>query len=137
MLHVNARWIWISAQASPNEYAVFEGSFRYDGGDARFTIAAETDYILWINGEMASFGQFAGYPWEKYYDEADIASLCVPGENVYTVTVRYEGVNSATHIDDGPGVIFSLTVDGSPVAWSGSHTLAVSTNAISSIRPGQ
>ena len=123
MMHGNARWIWISDQARPNEYAVFEGKFCYDGGDALFSVAAETDYILWINGERASFGQFAGFPREKYYDEVEISPLCVPGENVYTLTVRYEGVNSATHIDDGPGVIFSLTVAGKPIACSGSHTL--------------
>ena len=123
MMHGDARWIWISDQARPNEYAVFEGRFHYDGGGARFAVAAETDYILWINGELASFGQFAGFPREKYYDEVEISPLCVPGENVYTLTVRYEGVNSATHIDDGPGVIFSLTVAGKPIAWSGGHTL--------------
>ena len=56
MMHGDARWIWISDQARPNEYAVFEGKFCYDGGDALFSVAAETDYILWINGERASFG---------------------------------------------------------------------------------
>ena len=96
MMHEKARWIWISPDAGMNEYAVLEGNFCFGEGAALFCVAAETDYILRINGQLAGFGQFAGYPGEKYYDELDITALCLPGENTYTLTVRYEGVNSAT-----------------------------------------
>ncbi len=122
MFDKNAKWIWIRPEAEKNEYALFEGSFSFGGTAAAFKIAAETDYILYINGKLASFGQFAGYPFEKYYDEIDITPFCTPGENIFSVTVRYEGVNSATHIDDGPGVIYSLEIDGQAVCCSGSHT---------------
>ena len=123
MFDQHAKWIWTRPHAEKNEYAVFEGSFDFAGTAATFCIAAETDYILRINGKLAGFGQFAGYPFEKYYDELEITRLCEKGANTFSVTVRYEGVNSATHINDGPGVIFALAVDGQTLCRSGEDTL--------------
>ena len=123
MLDRNAKWIWIAPEAKRNEYARFEGGFSFFGGEARFFVAAETDYVLHINGRLAGFGQFAGYPFEKYYDALDISALCAEGQNRFSLTVRYEGVNSATHIDDGAGVIFSLAVNGVTQVRSGEDTL--------------
>ncbi len=123
MIHEKARWIWTNSAPKSNEYAIFEDRFVFDGKIAAFSIAAETDYILYVNGQLVAFGQFAGYPFEKYCDELDITSYCVTGENTFSVTVRYEGVNSATHIDDGAGVIFSLEIDGRLKVCSGTATL--------------
>ena len=112
MINEKAKWIWIAPTFSQNEYVAFEGSYEYSMGKAILRLAAETDYILYINNRLVSFGQFAGYPFEKYYDEIDLSEFSREGSNTLTVTVRYEGVNSATHIDDGAGLIFSLEIDG-------------------------
>lgn len=122
MLRNEAKWIWINEEPKAEEYARFEGSFSYDGGEAVFSVAAETDYALYLNGTLCAFGQFAGYPFLKFYDEIDITSLCQRGENAFSLTVRYEGVNSATHIDDGAGVIFSLEEGGVLRAYSSEAT---------------
>ncbi|MBQ9802071.1 MAG: hypothetical protein IJW51_03255 [Clostridia bacterium] len=118
MIHEKAQWIWLAEHAAPDEYAFFEGEFDFWGQTALFSIAAETDYVLYVNGALADFGQFAGYPFEKYCDEIDITPYCQSGPNRFSLTVRYEGMNSATHIDDGAGVIFSLEVDGTLAACS-------------------
>ena len=123
MLNKKAKWIWINTSPKSNEYAVFEDIFPFNGKKTIFRIAAETDYILYINGNLASFGQFAGYPFQKYYDEIDITPFCTEGKNTFTITVRYEGINSATHINDAAGVIFSAEVDGKLVAYSSKNTL--------------
>lgn len=123
MLDKNAKWIWINSAPQHNEYAVFEEKFSFDGKKATFTVCAEMDYILYVNGSLAAFGQFAGYPDYKYCDELDITNLCVKGENTFTLTARYEGVNSHTHIADGAGVIYSLNVDGKTVTYSHEGTL--------------
>ncbi len=118
-----ASWIWLDRTPEQNEYALFQERFTTDGSaPVTVFIAAETDYVLEINGKLAGFGQFAGYPFEKYYDTIDISALCHPGENEFSVTVRYEGYNSATHIDDGAGVIFSVRSDDTVLAVSGAHT---------------
>lgn len=123
MLDKNAKWIWINNNPQPNEYAVFEEKFNFDGKKAVFTVCAEMDYVLYVNGVLAGFGQFAGYPEHKYYDELDITHLCVKGENVFTLTARYEGVRTHIHIVNGAGVIYSLDVDGNTVTYSHKGTL--------------
>ena len=122
MFSNKARWIWVDSTYGKNEYAYFTDKFTFDGGKTLFTVAAETDYILYINGSQVAFDQFAGYPFEKYYDEIDITPFCKAGENTVELTVRYEGVNSSTHIDDGAGVIYSLAIDGETVLFSSCET---------------
>lgn len=123
MFNKDAKWIWINDNPQDNEYAVFEEKFVFDGKNATFTVCAEIDYVLYINGALAGFGQFAGYPEHKYYDELDITDLCKEGENTFTLTVRYEGINSHIHIADGAGVIYSLDVDGKTATYSHKGTL--------------
>ena len=122
MLNEKAKWIWINSEPKKNEYAFFEDSFIHSGERAVFSVCAETDYILYVNGKTVGFSQFAGYPFEKYCDEYDITELCVSGENNISLTVRYEGVDSATHIDDGAGVIFTLVLDGKDALYSSKDT---------------
>lgn len=121
-MNKKAKWIWINNSPGKNEYAVFEDSFNFNTGKAVFCVSAESDYILSVNGTVCSFGQLPSYPFEKYYDEIDISQLCRVGENKFTLTVRYEGVNSATHIDNGAGVIFTLEVDGKLILHSDENT---------------
>ncbi|MBQ9162040.1 MAG: hypothetical protein IJX74_02060 [Clostridia bacterium] len=123
MLDSRAKWIWINSDPQKCEYAVFCDKFTFNGERAVFTVAAETDYILYVNGKLASFGQFAGYPFEKYYDEIDVTELCEQGENSLRLSVRYEGVSCATHINDGAGVIFSLDIDAKIALFSSKDTL--------------
>lgn len=118
MLDKNAKWIWINNSPKENEYAVFEDKFLFDGKKATFTVCAESDYVLYVNGRLAGFGQYAGYPNYKYYDELDITELCVNGENTFTLSVRYEGINTHIHIESGAGVIYTVAQDGNTVTYS-------------------
>ena len=123
MLDKNAKWIWINRNPKVNEYAVFEERFDFLGQKAFFTVCAEMDYVLYVNGKLAGFSQYAGYPDHKYYDELDITDLCVEGENIFTLTARYEGVRTHTHIVNGAGVIYSLDIDGHVITYSHEGTL--------------
>lgn len=122
MISPNAKWIWVNSNPQKNEYAYFEGEYDWNGEEVHLFLAAETDYILYVNEKRVAFGQFAGYPTEKYYDEIDLAPHSQKGSNHIHITVRYEGINCATHIDDGAGIIFSLRVGERDVLWSDSNT---------------
>lgn len=124
MISTSAKWIWIDSEPQKNEHAYFEGEYAWNGENALFSIVAETDYILYVNEKRVAFGQFAGYPTEKYCDEIDLTPHSRVGQNHIRVTVRYEGINSATHIDDGAGVIFSLSLNDKNILWSDEHTKA-------------
>ena len=109
MIFKNAKRIWINDSPKSEEYGYFTDKFVWEGGETVYLkILAETDYIAYINGTRVGYCQFAGYPHEKYYDKLDVTSACRDGENLLEVTVRYEGVNSACHIDDGAGLAYSV-----------------------------
>lgn len=115
-------WIWRDGDVRKNEFVYFEDKFTYGGGEVKLYISAETDYIAYINGTEVLFGQYAGFPDLKFYDTADISDLCTVGENILSVTVRYEGLNSATHIDDGAGVIYSVNSSDGVLVCSSEQT---------------
>ncbi len=126
MINSNAKWIWICDNPQPEEYGCFIQPFFLgkNYGKVIVKIAAETDYIMYVNGTVSAFSQFPGYPFEKYYDEIDITRFCKHGENEFSVTVRYEGAKSgSTHIEDGAGVIFCIEADNEIVAFSSKDTL--------------
>ena len=74
MINDSAKWIWRDGEPAKNEFVRFEGSFSYSGGTALLSIAAETDYIAYVNGCEAAFGQYAGYPELKFFDEVNISA---------------------------------------------------------------
>ena len=119
-----AQAVWINSRPQKNEYAAFKQEFLFDGKTAVLYIAAESDYIAVINGELVSFNQFAGYRNEKYFDSIDISEHCRTGRNLLEVTVRYEGVDSAVRIDDGAWLIYCIRQDAEKtLCKSGEKTL--------------
>ena len=123
MAFENAKWVWLKKEPKINEYAEFTDSFNYDGGKVTLRLCAETDYIVYLNGEYLFNGQFAGYKNEKYYDEDDITPYCKVGENKLTFVVRYEGIETFCHIVSGAGLIYSVECDGKEVTYSSKETL--------------
>lgn len=126
MLSSDAKWIWVCENPKPEEYACFKETFTVEDTAEKviLRISAETDYIAYVNGEVAAFSQFPGFPSVKYYDEINITDFCKKGENELIITVRYEGINhSAIHIEDGAGVIYDITSDGKTLAFSSEKTL--------------
>ena len=118
-----AKWIWYKETHEADEYAVFQSEFHFEKGDALLRICAETNYIAYLNGQMIAHGQFAGYRKIKYYDEIDISSFAQIGKNILAISVWYEGFDSATHIDDGAGVIFEVLGENSILCFSNQTTL--------------
>ena len=119
-----AKWIWKAGEQVKNDFAYFEDSFEFSGGSSFLKICAESDYIAYVNGKEVSFGQYAGYPDLKFYDEIDISDYCKSGTNRLALTVRYEGINSGTHIDDGAGVIYTVEAGEKLLAYSSESTLS-------------
>ena len=124
MIFENAKWIWTDIPPVINDFADFTADFEYVGGKVVLRLSAETDYIVYLNGKRILFCQFASYADEKYYDEDDITAYCNNGKNTLLITVRYEGIESACHINCGAGLIFSLECDGQELLVSDEKTLS-------------
>lgn len=110
----NAKWIWIDEYTYSEQYVRFLSNFdlQVEKFNPILKICAETDYVAYLNGKRVGLGQFAGWRDVKYFDEISLAKYCLKGENRLEILVRYEGLNSFTHIDDGAGVIFCVENEG-------------------------
>ena len=123
-----ASWIWLNKAPVPNEFADFTDTFTYASGKVILRLSAETDYIVYLNGKRILYCQFASYKNKKYYEEEDITECCLQGENTLLITVRYEGIESACHINCGAGLIYSVECDGTQIAYSSEATLGSISN---------
>ena len=112
-----AKWIWNDKAESENAYVNFVFMSTLSEGESVFRISAETDYALYADEELISFGQFADYPFDKVYDEIDLSAF--GGKDVcFTLTVWYQGKDTSTHRNELPGVIFELVSNGEIIVSS-------------------
>ena len=121
-----ARWIWQGAVAAPDEYIDFLTEFTAaDDGRYYLSVAADSNYTVWINGALAAFGQYADYPYHKVYDRVDITDFVKEGNNRLVLTAWYYGVDSSTYAVGEAGAIFEVTNEsGDVLAHSSEETLA-------------
>lgn len=118
-----AKWIWIHNENKPDEYAEF--IFEFDGelnSKYTFLITADSNYNVYLNGELTGFGQPADYPKYKIYDEF-ILSKVKSGKNQMRIVVWYYGKDSQTYIKDDAGAIFELQKNGETIYTSSEETL--------------
>ena len=103
-----AKWIWQNRENTPDEYVEF--SFRFampKNRQAVMNIAADSNYVLSINGKVAAFGQYADYPDYKVYDSVDVSAY-LQEDNEVSLLVWYYGIDTQTYIKDNAGVIFEI-----------------------------
>ena len=103
-----ANWIWENADAKPDEHADFFATFHYDPaeGNVNLFLSADSDFGLFVNGKMVTFGQYPDYPHYKVYEKIEITPYLNEGENQLALEVWYYGNNCSTNIDDGAGMAF-------------------------------
>ena len=85
----HSKWIWCGDMPSADEYGEFFSSFIYSGGEIFISISADSNYALYLNGKLCTFGQYADFPYDKVYDTVDIALFCINGENILAIIVLY------------------------------------------------
>lgn len=125
MAFENAQWIWRADEASPDEFVDFYCTFPGSDGEWKLNISADSDYNVYINGKLVTFGQYADYPFYKVYDEVDVSEyIKKDGENKMLITVWYYGVDSQTYIKGQAGLIFDLQRDGHSVVVSSDKILS-------------
>lgn len=113
-----AKWIWQNRENAPDEYVEFSFCFAMPkNGKAIFNIAADSNYVLYINGRLASFGQYADYPDYKVYDSIDISEY-LEEHNTVSLLVWYYGIDTQTYIKDDAGVIFDVISEDTVLAQS-------------------
>lgn len=121
----NAQWIWTNSCAKNDEYGEFYSEFCHNGGKVTVNISADSNYALYINGKLATFGQYADFPYDKVYDTVDITDFCRNGKNSLAVVVWYYGLDtSSVYCPGNAAVMFEVLEDGDEVCSSGPHTFS-------------
>ena len=119
----NSKWIWLSEEVKPNEYAEFFVPFVYSSGKTEMKISVDTEYSLYVNGEFVNAGQYADFPWYKVHDVVDITEKLKQGENEIRIVAWYMGDVNYSHYVNRPGLRFEICVDGRVASASSKETL--------------
>lgn len=126
----NCRWLWIKDNREDddvNTYAQYIDYFTAvkNGSKIMLHISADSEYVAWVNGRLAGFGQYADFPEYKIYDSLDITDLVNDNgdKNTLCILHYYQGLNSSVYQHGLPGVIFGITKEDEVLLTSGFNTL--------------
>lgn len=111
-IKTRAPWLWVSHSRQANQWAAFRAHLYAHGGAAMATVAADTKYYLYVNGQLAVFegGLNRGpVPGGAYGDRIDLSPYLKQGENVIAALVWYWGNGGRNNVDGGcPGFYFAM-----------------------------
>ena len=119
---VQPAWIWVSRPAVDRDsHALFRGSFDIGRlpGKARLRIAADTDFVAWLNGIEIGRGQFSDFAGEKTYSSFDCSAALRSGANALAIRVFHAGEDFFQVQAGVPGVIAWLDAGGKTLAATG------------------
>jgi hypothetical protein len=105
-----ATWIWRQGTAGKDEFCDFLDTVTAKAGEHyTLRIASDSNYTVWMNGELCAFGQYGDYPHYKVYDEIDVTDFLREGENRMVTVVWYYGIESQTYKVGEAGLIYEIT----------------------------
>lgn len=118
-----AEWIWLHDGESKDEYVQFLDEFESGNQNVVIKIACDTDYIVYVNGKVAAYGQYAAFPKMAVYDEIDVSSFAVCGKNELAVLVWHWGVGAMVRCVKEAGLWYEVCEAGKLVAYSSEKVL--------------
>lgn len=103
-------WIWMPGTGhEPNQYMEFQCEFTLNANaGVELCLAADTNFVAFLNGECVGTGQFSDFPEEKSFSRMDVKNAVVHGRNVLSVLVHYCGADHFSYIPGLPGLWFRL-----------------------------
>ena len=121
----NADWIWCNSNPHQDEYGEFIDEFMYDAGSVVLRISADSNYATYINGELAAWGQYADFPYDKVYDEVDITAFCKKGINRIATVVWYYGLDYIfVYYPGKAGLLYEVVCDDTVLCHTDRNTRA-------------
>jgi hypothetical protein len=109
-----ARWIWYpSGRTLANTFVLFRREVDLPVAPRRVTgwIAADSRYLLEVNGQRIQWGPAPSDPRWAEADPVDLTSALRPGRNVIGATVLYYGHGDGTWPIGKPGFLFWLEIE--------------------------
>jgi hypothetical protein len=100
-------WIWTD-NVYKNQYVEFLAEFTATSKNCILRISADTEYVVWINGEFTANGQYADYPYYKVYDEVDLSPFVTCGKNRIAILAWHMGEDISTHFSKCAAIGFCI-----------------------------
>lgn len=107
-MKVNSKWIWPVCKDGVDQYGEFYQVFEYAGQKAELRISADSNYAVYVNGQLAASDQYPDFPHYKVYDVIDLTALCVHGINHLAVRVWYYGISNMSYVVGQAAVRYEL-----------------------------
>ncbi|MBR6709503.1 MAG: hypothetical protein IKL84_07490, partial [Clostridia bacterium] len=123
-MYHTSKWIWLDREVTRDQYGEFYDTFTYTGGNIKLQISADSNYAVYLNGKPVDSGQYPDFPHYKVYDELDLTSAAVPGQNHLAIVVWYYGETNMTYYRGNAALRYALEIDGKPVCVSSRETLS-------------
>lgn len=104
-------WIWLRGKGKwADTYACFRKKFEISrlGNDAHIEVAADSDFVAWLNGVEIARGQFSDFAHIKTYSRFPIAEQIRHGTNLLAIEVFHRGEDFFDHQAGEPGLLASL-----------------------------
>ncbi len=121
----SAKWVFPQTpEDSVNQIVDFIHHFECSelNHDTYLKISADTDYVVWLNGEIVGHGQYSDFPDQKTYDHLNISSFLKEGSNQFAFSIFYNGRTSSVYKKGAPGLVFEVESD-KVITQSGTETL--------------
>ena len=114
------QWIWNGSDLSgtPDTYQRFRQSFNWDDhSDGRVTlgIAADSTWVLFINGIRVPGGQYSDFPNQRSFSVFDITPYLTRGDNTIAVSVHYIGAELLLYLPGTPHLRLAVMNENSKV----------------------
>ncbi len=112
-----ARWIWYpSGRCLQNTFVLFRREIELPAGVRRATgwIAADSRYLLEVNGKRIQWGPAPSDPRWPEADPLDLSDAFQRGRNVIGATVLFYGQGDGTWPMGKPGFLFWMEIESDP-----------------------
>ena len=109
-----AKWIWLPAQRTlPNSFVLFRKEIELPAAPTRATgwIAADSRYLVTVNGQRVQWGPAPCDPRNLDADPLDLQPFLKAGKNVIGIEVLFYGFGEGTWPGGKPGLLFHLDLD--------------------------
>ena len=118
-----AKWIYENSSPCIDEYTEYICDFNAsEKKEYTLLISADSNYTVYINGEIATFGQYPDYPEYKVGDRVDITKYVRVGHNEVLIKVWYYGKSNMSYSVGPAGLIFEILEDENVIAYSSEKT---------------
>ena len=122
------KWIWNSEAVENNCYVNFKRDFDVNNSSdfASLKIACESEYVVYINGELVGIGQYNDFPPLYTYDTYEVAKYLKLGQNKLEIFAYHQGTMSFQYQKGEPGICYELSFADQKIASDKDTLSAVS-----------